>query len=226
MLASRYGIAIGNNLTLLGHPFSVSGLSDGTAFFMTSYLFVTEAALEPLLAAQGQPSYILVTRAAGTSQDVLVQRLRSISGTAVVQKAAMAGNDRNLLAGVFRLPLELMAVIAYVVGALVVGLVVYAATMERSREYGALKALGAANRSLFVTVLAQAIVAAVSGATFGVILALVAGRVVMLAAPQLLVAVTPGAVLLGVIAGLTMAAAGSLLPAAAIGRLAPAEVLR
>ena len=226
VLARRQRVAIGDTFAILGRAFKVSGLSGGTASFMTSYLFVRESALESLIASPEQPSFILVSPAAGMSAAGLITVLRSLPGATALAKQTMVANDRDLLARVFRLPLELMAIIAYAVGALVVGLVVYTATIERRREYGALKALGAANRLLYVTVTAQALVAAVSGALLGVALALAAAQLIMVAAPQLLVAVQPSAILLGVAAGLGMALVGSLLPARLIAGMAPAEVLR
>lgn len=226
VLARRHGLRVGDEMTILGRAFRISGLSAGTASFMTSYVFVRASDLEPLVGGASEPSYVLVTRAAGTTPDELASRLRASTGLSVVPKVAMAQNDRDLLARVFRMPLVLMAGIAFGVGIAVVGLVMYAATMERRREYGALKAVGASNRHLYLTVFLQGLVAAVSGALLGVLVALGAAQIIMAAAPQLLVSLSAASAGLAVAAGLAIAVAGSVVPAAALGRLAPAEVMR
>ena len=75
------------------------------------------------------------------------------------------------MARVYDAPIGLMVAIAFVVGVLVVGLVIYTATIERRREYGALKAIGARNRTLYGVVTTQAVIAAVAGAVAGIGLA-------------------------------------------------------
>ena len=84
-------------------------------------------------------------------------------GTEVLLKRDVIANDAKLLARVYDAPIGLMVAIAFVVGVLVVGLVIYTATIERRREYGALKAIGARNRILYRVVTIQALIAAVVG---------------------------------------------------------------
>ena len=48
---------------------------------------------------------------------------------------------------------------------MIVGLIIYTATVERQREYGVMKAIGAKNRVLYQVVLTQALFASISGAS-------------------------------------------------------------
>ena len=131
------------------------------------------------------------------------------------------------MARVYDAPIGLMVAIAFVVGVLVVGLVIYTATIERRREYGALKAIGARNRTLYRVVTIQAVIAAVAGAVLGVGLAYGAG-----AGPHGLAAAVPrrrssprrSAVVLA--SSLLMALLAALIPARSVARLEPAEVFR
>ena len=127
---------------------TVVGLSDETTFWAGSIAFARITTLESLLRAPGLRSFLLVTPAAGVSPEALRDRL-GIPGTEVLLKAEVIANDRKLMARVYDAPIGLMVAIAFVVGVLVVGLVIYTATIERRREYGAVKAIGARNRMLY-----------------------------------------------------------------------------
>ena len=113
-----------------------------------------------------------------------------------------------------------------VVGVLVVGLVIYTATIERRREYGAVKAIGARNRVLYRVVGAQALIAAAVGAVVGIGLAFAAGAALMSWRPQFLVAIEPTAVAIVLASSLVMALLAALIPARSVARLEPAEVFR
>jgi putative ABC transport system permease protein len=119
-----------------------------------------------------------------------------------------------------------MVAIAYIVGVLVVGLVIYTATIERRREYGALKAIGARNRVLYRIVTIQAVIAAVVGSFVGIGFALAAGAALMAWRPQFLVAIEPAAAAIVLASSLLMAILAALIPARSVARLEPAEVFR
>jgi putative ABC transport system permease protein len=141
-------------------------------------------------------------------------------------KSAMADNDQQLFARAFGGPLRLMVGISLLVGALVVGLVIYTATVERQKEYGVLKAVGARNRMLYRVVTTQALIAASLGSALGVGLAYGASRIIAVLRPEFLVAIEPKAVGWALLMGMVMALLGAILPVRTIAKLAPAEVFR
>jgi ABC-type antimicrobial peptide transport system permease subunit len=138
----------------------------------------------------------------------------------------MGANDRNLFGRFFSAPVRLMVGIAFLVGTLIVGLVIYTATVEREREYGVLKAIGARNGVLFTAVGAQALYASFAGVIGGIALALGASQAIMSLRPQFLIVMLPGDVVGAGLVGLGMALAAALVPARLVGGLAPAEVFR
>lgn len=226
VLAGRHGLHVGSGLEALGARFRVVGLSGDTWGFMAGYVFMTRAALGRLLQLGQGASFVLVTPAPGTDQSVLLSRLAEVPGAQALLKADVAANDRRVSLPLFQLPLRLMALIASVVGALVVGLVVYAATLERRREYAVLKAVGGRNPVLYRTVLLQAMAAALAGVILGLLLALAAGRLITTVRPEFQVMFEPSGVVVALAAGLAMAATGALLPARALAGVAPAEAMR
>ena len=223
--AGQHDIAIGDQVTLLDRDGTVVGLSDETTFWAGSIAFARITTLESLLRAPDLRSFLLVTPAAGVSPEAVRDRL-AVPGTEVLLKADVVANDAKLMARVYDAPIGIMVAIAFVVGVLVVGLVIYTATIERRREFGAVKAIGARNRVLYRVVATQAIIAAVVGAVAGIGLAFGAGAALMSWRPQFLVAIEPAAVGIVLASSLLMAVLAALIPARSIARLEPAEVFR
>lgn len=223
--AEQHDLAVGDEIGLLDAKARIVGLSDGTTFWAGSIAFGRITALESLLRAPGLRSFLLVTPSDGASAPALRDRLR-LPGTEVLTKGEVIANDRQLMGRVYDAPIGLMVGIAFVVGVLVVGLVIYTATVERRREYGAVKAIGARNRTLYRVVATQALIAASAGALLGVALAYAAAALLMEWRPQFLVAIEPIAVGVVLLSGVLMALLAALIPARTIARLEPAEVFR
>ena len=225
-LARRYDLSVGDGFDLMGRRFTIVGLSDGTTSWMTSFIFVRKSAAESLFSAPGMTSFLLVAPSAGTSETVLRERLSALPGVSALAKDEVAQNDATVFSKVIGPPVRLMTGIAFLVGTLVVGLVLYSATVERRREYGVLKAIGAAPRTLYGITLTQALIVTAAGAAFGLALAVAEARLVMELRPQFLVTFEPRTVATGLAASALMALLAVLLPARVIAGLAPADVFR
>lgn len=226
VLAERHGFGPGDSFELSGRELTVVGLSNETASFSGSYVFVRKEVAEELALEPGGASFVLISPAPGTARPELMASLGSLSGTNVLPKSEVMANDQEILAGILDQIVFLMVAAAFIVGALVVGMVIYTATVERRGEYGILKAIGARNGMLYRVVLSQALVSASAGSLLGVGLALGMGEIVMSMKPQFLVSIERDSILVTLVAGFVMALAGALFPARAVTGLAPAEVFR
>jgi len=226
VLAERHGLGIGDLVEVMDREFRIVGVSGGTASWMTSFFFLPKSAVEDLLRAPGAASFLLVSVEEGQASETVRDRLARLTDVEALLKSEMAANDIRLFARFFSAPVRLMTGIAFLVGALVVGLIVYTATVERQREYGVLKALGAPNRVLYGVVLAQAALAALLGTALGIGLAQAASALIMAARPQFLVVLQTDLAGRAALIGLGMALAAAMFPARVMARLAPAEVFR
>ncbi|OGO10886.1 MAG: hypothetical protein A2Y93_02805 [Chloroflexi bacterium RBG_13_68_17] len=226
VLAQRHDLLLGDRLTIIDREFTIVGLSQGTTSWMTSFLFIRKTAAEALVRAPRATSFLLVSPASGQAAQAIRDRLGGITGTQALLTTEMIANDSRLFGRVFSAPIRLMAGIAFLVGTLVVGLIIYTATVERRREYGVLKAVGAPNRVLLSVVTLQALAASAAGSLGGVALALASARVIMRLRPQFLIILEPTAIGGAIFAGLLMAVLAALLPARVVGNLPPAEVFR
>jgi putative ABC transport system permease protein len=227
VLAARHGLQLGDKIEVLEKDFTIVGLSNGTSSWMTSFFFVRkDAAEELLLAPENATSFLLVSTSKGADLDALLQRLNDFSDVNALTKRQMASNDLQLFAKVFSTPLKLMVAIAFLVGAMIVGLIIYTATVERQREYGVMKAIGVKNRVLYQVVLVQALFASLSGALLGIVLADGLARWIMVVRPQFLIAIEWRDIEQALVAGLGMAVVAAIFPTRVLARLAPAEVFR
>ena len=103
--------------------------------------------------------------------------------------------------------ITLMAVLLWVVAALIVGSVIYLSALERTRDFAVLKAVGVSTRSVLLGLCLQAVIVAVVAAVLGGLLSLVLGplfpmRVVVPTSAFLLLPV------IGVVIGLLASVAG------------------
>ena len=226
VLAERHELRIGDEVEVLGKDFTIVGLSNGTTSWMTSFFFIQKTAAEDLLLSPGATSFLLLTTFDGADLDEVLRQLNNLSGVNAITKEEMAANDLKLFAKIFSMPLKLMVGIAFLVGTMIVGLVIYTATVERQREYGVKKAIGATNHFLYRVVLTQALAAASLGTITGVLMAYGVSQWIMGVRPQFLIVFDPSDVGLALLAGLGMALVAAFFPARVVAGLAPAEVFR
>jgi putative ABC transport system permease protein len=226
VLADRHGLQIGDQIEVMDKDFTIVGLSNGTSSWMTSFFFIRKEAAEELLLSPGATSFLLVTASAGADQEDILRRLNRFSDVNALGKQEMAANDLKLFAKVFSAPLKLMVAIAFLVGTMIVGLIIYTATVERQREYGVMKAIGARNSVLYRVVLTQALVASLAGALLGILLANGASSWIMAVRPQFLLVIEPLDIGQALLAGLGMALIAAIFPTRVLAGLAPAEVFR
>ena len=226
VLADRHDLKLGDQVEVMGTDFTIVGLSKDTTSWMTSFFFVRKRDAEELLLAPGATSFLFLKTSNGADPDEILRRLDDLSGVNALTKKQLAANDLNLFAKIFSAPLKLMVGIAFLVGTMIVGLIIYTATVERQREYGVIKAIGAKNRFLYQIVLTQALFASTAGSLLGILLANGAAQWIMSARPQFLIVFDPVDSGQALLAGLGMALIASIFPTRVVARLAPAEVFR
>ncbi|MGQ0431145.1 MAG: ABC transporter permease [Microthrixaceae bacterium] len=219
VMATRHGIGVGDRMEIMGGRFTVVGTT--TDAFMASFVFMTHAATDQLLSAPATTSFVLV----GTNEPTAV-RARLGSGLAVLDRDELAANDLSLMARAYSVPLRVMRAVAFTVGSLVIALTVYTAMMERRREYGIVKAMGARGRRLLALAVQQTLIIAGIGLVSGGLL-FVAGRAyITTVRPQFVILASPGSVGRAVVAALLMALVAAIVPARRLARLEPATAYR
>ncbi|MEM7813559.1 MAG: ABC transporter permease [Candidatus Aenigmatarchaeota archaeon] len=133
--------------------------------------------------------------------------------------------------GVIQLILVGIAAISLLVGGIGIMNTMYTAVLERTREIGVLKAIGARNSSIMAIFLLESGILGVIGGVLGMLLGFgLAAGVEMAAAeagfPMLKVSVNPALALAGALFAFTVGCLSGLLPARRAAQLQPADALR
>jgi putative ABC transport system permease protein len=220
-LARRHGLHVGDYLDVFGRQLRIVGIAPANGFMM-SYVFVTHHAFEQLSSTPNTTSVILI----GTDNtSAAVQRLRA-EGLNVLTRDQVAHNDVNFATAIFGGPIRLMVGIGLAAGTMIIALTAYTTIIERRREYGIVKAMGATRGHLVALALFQTLTLAALGLVAGWLLFLVGRELIISSRPQFTVLLTSGAVWRATIAAFVMALLAAIVPARRLAALEPAVAYR
>ncbi len=143
----------------------------------------------------------------------------------ILETAEQAISFWDNISRILFLALPMLVSISLVVGGIVIMNIMLVSVMERTREIGIRKALGARRRDILLQVLIESTTLATVGAALGVLagLGIAAG---LAAATPLPAAVAPRWIALGVGMGITVGVIAGVYPAARASRLDPVDALR
>lgn len=180
----------------------------------------------------GTFSEINVVAEDSTSAKELQRRIAAVTGPGVeVETPSGKGDQANESLSGLDIVLYFFSGIALFVGAFLILNSFNMTVLQRIREIGTMRALGASRRRLAVGVVFEALILAAIGAGFGLALGL--GLAELLASamrsffglPLSALKVEPGAAAIAVVVGLLATLAGSLYPALRAGRIPPIQAL-
>jgi putative ABC transport system permease protein len=189
---------------------------------------------EPLVIPPDQVSAILVkTKPGADNEKIAVDIYRNIPGVFPIESANLFQSSRAQLTSLLNTVVIVMALI-WPLAILLIGMIYLMAANERRRELGVLRALGATRRFVAKSLLTEASLLALCGASVGAFLAVLAiylfRRLIVssLGVPFLLP--SPGSLALEIGIGLLLAmlsvVLAALLPALKISRQDPAIAMR
>lgn len=236
-LAEKYQLSPGDVFILSDFEFHIAGISEGDAAYFTSFGFVLfddlldfyfESDLADDISTFPLLSFLLVNLDVGADRGTVAQRIEASVPSADVYLPAVLADKDEALGRVTLGPIfETMIGVAYIVGILVTGIIMFAAINGRRQNLGVLKALGFSNGYLLRFVMLEALLLASLAIPVGIVLAILLGVFIESLAPLYLVLPTETTPLLRtVLACWGFAIVGSLLPVRMIYRLDPGMVFR
>ncbi|MBI2859813.1 MAG: ABC transporter permease [Chloroflexi bacterium] len=234
-LARKHGLGIGDVAKVNGREFRIAGLSRNTSSMLASYVFMDLTDAYSVLtprggdpASAGSPSLLLISVAPGYDPGIVRSSIEdSVPSVDVTTPRELAANDVAIIEELMGPAVNLMILVAYLVGILVIGLTLYANVFERLRDAGIMKALGAGNKSLYLMVLGQGVFFALAGLALGIGESVGVAALISWLVPQyLIVPLDPQLLLRAGLAGLVLASLASLLPIKQVAGVDPAMVFR
>ena len=227
VFAGNHKVKIGDNLIVGQSNFKVVGVSTGTNLVSFQYSFVTKEDAERTLSMTGQTNYFVVKLKDNSDRERVAQEIKqNLPTVKVFTKEEFVDRNTEIVRDTFLPVVRVLLVIGFIVGVAVIGLTIYTSTVEKSKEYGVLKAIGVRNSQLYKMVFAQSLVAGVSGFLFGSLMALVVNLVIDRFVPAFITyfrLIDFGWVFL---ASVLMAILASYIPIRRIAMVNPAEVFK
>lgn len=226
VFADRYGMEVGDVLAFEDRDLVVSGITTGGDLVMFQFSFAREETARRVLGLDAVNNAVVVDLEPAADIDAVAAEIASLGDLLVRDTQEQIDVNQKPITDGFLPVIQVLVVIGFVVGAAVVGLTIYSAVVERRREFGILKAVGASNRDLVVVVLTQASIASAAGYAVGVALSVVASRAAESWVPQFVTTLRSGNIALVAFAVLGMAAVAAVAPLGRLARIDPAEAFR
>ena len=169
---------VGDTIEVLNHPFRICGI---VPHGKGGRKFLPLATMQDLIGAAGRASVFYVKLDNPTNIDAVTHAIKEKKGMEEYAVRSMAEylsmmTPENLPG--FNVAIEIVIGIAVIVGFLVIFQSMYTAVMERTREIGILKSLGASKLYIVNVVLRETLLLAVIGIILGIILSLVTRKVI------------------------------------------------
>lgn len=233
--------AVGRTLRVRGFPYRIVGVMEerGSLFGQSLDNMVVAPSRSPIKAITAPRGYVDNIIIQAINPDDLreiqleaegIMRARRRLRPADPPNFALETADQAIsfwdnISRILFLALPMLVSISLVVGGIVIMNIMLVSVMERTREIGVRKALGAKRRDILSQVLIESATLSTVGAAFGVAVGLSIAQGIAAVSP-LPAAVAPRWIALGVALGLTVGIVAGVYPAAQASKLDPVDALR
>ena len=226
-LSRKTGLDAGDAVVIGGEQLVVERVRPAGGESMQQFVFMQFGDAERAFGVHDVVNYVMVITAPGADPN---QVAAEISGrdpqVSVFTAGGFAKSIRKEIDESFLPVITILVAIGFVVGAAVVGLTIYTATIERSREYGVLKAVGGSPGLLYRVVLSQSIMLTAAGFVVGLGAAVGVARLAAGIVPEFATDFQLKDVGGVLVAAGAMAVIASFVPVRRINSIDPAAVFR
>ena len=225
LFAKSKNMHVGDNLEILNHSFRVCGIVEQGK---GARKFVPLATMQDLNGAQGKASLFYLKLDSPANADAVVDEIKHVPGMDRYVATSMAyylsmmtpTNYPGLSSFI-----KVVIGISVVIGFIVIFQSMYTAVMERTREIGILKSLGASKFYIVNIVLRETVMLAIGGIIVGVLLSLGGRQLILQRLPLLRVVVTGSWILRATIIAIVGAVIGAIYPAYKAAQKDPIDAL-
>ncbi len=218
-------VTVGSTLNVLNHEVKVAGIVEQGR---GARKFLPIETLQNWIGAQGKASAFYLKLDSPSNAGAVVNEIKSVSGMQSYKVRTMrdylslftAGNLPGL-----KLFLKVVIGVAVVIGFIVIFQAMYTAIMERTREIGILKSLGASKFYIVNTVLRETVLLAIAGTIVGIGFSYAVSNAILARFPTLRVVIQSDWVGYAAIIAIIGAVLGSLYPAYMAAQKDPIDAL-
>jgi putative ABC transport system permease protein len=226
VLANEAGVGLGGRVDVLGRRLVVTALTTG-GNKIVQFAFFNAADGEALLGEPGHVSYYLLATQEGADLESVGRAAAALVPRSEPHTSAeFAHAFSALVSAGFLSVVGVLVGIGFVVGGAVIALTTYTATVEKARDYGVLKAVGAPGTFVYRIVVWQSLIVGIAGAVLGIAASALTADLVTRWVPEFVTDLR-GVDVAGVFgAAVLMSIAASFVPVHRLNRIDPAMVFR
>ena len=225
LFAKSKNIHIGDNIEILNHSFRISGIVEQGK---GARKFIPLSTMQDLNGAQGKASLFYLKLDNPANADTVVDEIKHVPGMDRYVATSMAyylsmmtpTNYPGLSSFI-----KVVIGISVIIGFIVIFQSMYTAVMERTREIGILKSMGASKLYIVNIVLRETVMLAVGGIIVGVLLSLGGREIILQKLPLLRVVVTGSWILRATVIAIVGAVIGAIYPAYKAAQKDPIDAL-
>jgi putative ABC transport system permease protein len=223
--ASQKNVHVGDKVELLNHTFRIAGIVEHGK---GARKFLPIETLQDLIGAQGKASMFYVKLDKPSNADTVVAQVRQIPG---MEKYSVRSLQEYLsLMTVNNFPgfatfIRIVIGISVIIGFIVIFQSMYTAVMERTREIGILKSLGANKFYIINVILREAFVLAIGGIIVGLLFSYAARQGILHKFPLMRVQMTTYWVMASSLIAIGGALLGAIYPAFKAAQKDPIDAL-
>lgn len=227
VLSRRTGLGQGDTVQFGNVSLTVADVRPAGTEVLSQFAFVNFEDAAKIFGVADVVTYGMVVITPGADPKLVKDQIEFADPRVQVYTAEeFAKSIREQIDESFIPVIAILVAIGFVVGAAVVGLTIYTATIERTREFGVMKAVGASAGFLYRIVLSQSAMLTGAGFVVGVIGARVVAELAAEATPEFATDFQARDVALVGAAALVMAIIASFVPVRRINAIDPAMVFR
>lgn len=225
VIAKAKHIKVGDSMEILSHQFRVSGI---VASGKLARKFLPIGVLQDLNGSKDHASIFYLKLDDPSNADVVVDEIKHVDGLQRYMASSMSYYLSMLTPNNYpglRTFLNVVIAISVTIGFIVIFQAMYTAVMERTREIGILKSMGASKFYIVNVILRETAMLALGGIILGILISLTARVGIAHKIPTLRVVVTGGWILWTTIIAIGGAMLGATYPAYRAAQKDPIEAL-
>jgi putative ABC transport system permease protein len=192
VLARAHNLKIGDEVKAGLRTLKIVGISSGGNLVIAQLSFVSKEEARALAGFDGFVNFALLSVEPGQEDRIVSDVNTSMPGLSAYTAKDFADNSRAVLQSSLLPILRVILILAVVVGTVVVGLTVYTSVLEKEREFGVMKALGAPRQSLARVVVEETFACCLAGFVLGEGASLLSSLFAERAVPQFVTQVQSG----------------------------------
>jgi putative ABC transport system permease protein len=218
-------VKVGDTIEILNHNFRICGIVEQGK---GARKFLQLSTLQDLLGAQGKANILYLKADDPSNADAVVDEIKHVPGleryVAASMKyylSTMTPTNTPFLSSF----INVVIAISVIIGFIVIFQAMYTAVMERTREIGILKSMGASKFYIVNVILRETFVLAIAGIILGIVVSVLARQGITYKLPLLRVIVTGGWIIRATIIAIVGSMTGALYPAFKAAQKDPIEAL-